>query len=768
MAYPHEAETGVPDFRVYIGMIFFRWQIIVVFFLYSLLGGVLYLQLAPKQYVARAHVQTFADRNLELSNQASIWVSLNKHSEMLRASHVRQLVADRLAAEWGERMGSPRKLLLQPRIRATPGRWQALEVSVSCTDPGYGKAFLREMLNQHELNWNRERAKYSEGGQAKLSAELARLDERIKATEDELIEYQRLHDIARVEARGAMESSYLNSLVHRRTQLSTQIMLLEAQFPFLKDASVGVIHRVAQLTEETGALGARRMAAEADASSRGENAEPGGDIPPAVLAAASEDVSRGEPLPWQVTRADLEALKQRERQMAADLTPDNPTLIKLRREIKARQSELELAKAMELADLREKHHALTIQRDALESAEYRWQAKNLMVMQRSAEMNRIKVKLDRFVGNYNTLYNRLHDLQLTSEIESQRLRLHAPQASDKPEWPDPVKVLLVALGLGLGAGLGVALVAQVLDNKIQSIRDVEDVLGVPFLGGIPFWVHSGLEKAIRPIVTEEHSTGAIEAYRALRTTVLSALAKINEKVVLVTSADSREGKTLTTLNMAIMIAQMGKKVLLIDFDMRRGRLHRSLGIEKEPGVTDAVRAGSFKDVIVDTRIDNLDLIPVGSTTENAAELLQATDLVAMLAEVQDHYDYVFIDTSPVLRVTDTVILASQGAGVILYVARVNRTPKPLIRYSLDMLRDSRVLGLIMNSIEMHKVSSLYYTYQYPNYAYYSNAYAYGYNYYYYGDGEGGGGRRRRRRRGSSGRRLHDVMEWVRRTFLPME
>ena len=106
---------------------------------------------------------------------------------------------------------------------------------------------------------------------------------------------------------------------------------------------------------------------------------------------------------------------------------------------------------------------------------------------------------------------------------------------------------------------------------------------------MPYWAHSGLEKAIRPIVTEENASGAVEAYRALRTSLLTALAKINEKIVLVTSADSQEGKTLTALNLAIIMAQMNKKVLLLDMDLRRGRLHRSLGLEREPGITDALQ-----------------------------------------------------------------------------------------------------------------------------------------------------------------------------------
>jgi len=319
---------------------------------------------------------------------------------------------------------------------------------------------------------------------------------------------------------------------------------------------------------------------------------------------------------------------------------------------------------------------------------------------------------------------------------------------------------------GLGSGFGLAFLLQVADNKVQSIKDVEDILGVPFLGGIPYWAHSGLESAIRPIVTEEHSTGAIEAYRALRTSVISELNKKHEKVLMITSADSREGKTLTALNMSIMVAQMGKRVLVIDMDLRRGRLHRSLGLDREPGVTDVLReGGSLKDIIQPARIENLYVAPSGSGIDDSAELLQSANIVSLLVDVQDDFDYIIIDTSPVLRVTDTVILATQGIGQVLYVARVNHTPKPMIRYSLDMLKDANILGLVMNSIEMHKISSLYYAYQYPNYAYYSNAYTYGYNYYYY-DEKGGTGRRHRR--GSVGDRVKDAGRWFRKNFLPLE
>jgi len=205
----------------------------------------------------------------------------------------------------------------------------------------------------------------------------------------------------------------------------------------------------------------------------------------------------------------------------------------------------------------------------------------------------------------------------------------------------------------------------------------------------------------------------------------------------------------------------------VDMDLRRGRLHRSLGLEREPGVTDVLREGrSLREVIVRTRVENLYLASTGGSVDDSAELLQSGDLVSLFVDVQDDYDYIICDTSPVLRVTDTVILATHGLGVVLYIARVNHTPKPLIRYSLDMLEDARVLGLVMNSIEMHKISSLYYTYQYPNYAYYSNAYAYGYDYYRFEDGTRSG--RRAAKQAAWRGRARSALRWLRRTLLPLD
>jgi len=669
--------------------------------------------------------------------------------------------------EWGETLGSLRKMILPVGVSWGRAYAPTLNVSVKGGNPKYSEAFLTVLLEEHEAEWHSIQRESLDSASRILSEELANLEEKMRSAEEDVIEYQRLHDMARISLRGASERSYLSALVNRRRQLTTELMMLEHQYPILKNQNAVVISDVIRLTRGTGAVEALdEMEEKNGEGGRRDVSQARKLVLPAELSGEQSDDPEIDVRGWQDLKVKLARLRQKARELSGNLKPEHPQIRAVRKDIRRIENQLEVAAQIELERLKDRHEALMIQLNAIESAEYKWQAKHLMVSQRQSELNRIASVVRRFENNHNTLYTRLHNLRVSEELKSDHWRIVEPVATrGRAVWPDPKKILLMVLALGVGSGLGVAMLSQVLDNKVQSIKDVEQEIGVPFLGGVPFWIRSGLEKAIRPIVTEEHASGAIEAYRGLRTNILAALGKINEKAVFVTSADSREGKTLTALNIAILVAQMNKKVVLVDMDLRRGTLHRSLGMEREPGIVEVLRGThSLKEGIAQTRVENLCLLPRGGTVEHSAELLQSSDLENVLEEMQQDYDYIFIDTSPVLRVTDTVIAATTGVGVVLYVARVNHTPKPLIRYSLDMLKDARVLGLIMNSIEMHKVSSLYYAYQYPNYAYYSNAYAYGYDYY---DGVTRRRRRRRRHPPRNGIR-RSVEQWFRRVFLPMD
>ena len=772
-----DTDTNRPDqpvdLRIYLGMVLFRWQIIAVCLLYGLLGGVLIVQLTPKKYVVNSILHAYVDPSVKVPGYQST-ANVLFHMKMLRSGDaVREAVAN-LSPVWGKKLGDPSKLRLPLILKPRGGR--GIHVQVRCDNPKYGRAFLEEVMSIHQKHWENQSGSRGSVTEERLLTEMSKLDELIREADDEVNEYMRLHDVRRTKLRGTREAARLASLVGQRHALETRMWMMEVMFPALKEENIAVIQGADRFADSI--AGATDIAdsktleglLDEGAEAEGFSSSPEGTEGIVSLREGPEKEGETErERGYANLRYELANLREEEQEVLTNLTPEHQRVKTIQKRIQEIEEQLRLSAEMELWRMRDRYKTMQVVHDAVEAAEYRWQAKDLIEMKKTAELNRKQAKVKRLEASYQTLYNRLLNLQMSREVDADRFWYSPPAGPSKPVWPDVQKILLIALAVGLSSGFGLAVAAQVLDNKVQSIKDVEDKLGIPFLGGIPFWAHSGLERTIRPIVTEEHSSGAVEAYRSLRTSVLASLAKAKEKILLVTSADSREGKTLTALNLAILVSQMNKRVLLVDMDLRRGRLHRSLGLDKEPGVSDVLREHlNLRDVITATRIDNLHLAPPGRTIEDAPELLQSFGVDSIFVDVQDDYDYIIVDTSPVLRVTDSVIMASQGYGVVMLVARVNHTPKPLIRYALEMLKDARLIGMVLNSIEMHKISSLYYTYQYPNYAYYSNAYSYGYSYAYYGDLADK--EKRFRRRGGGGLRssLDAAAKWARETFLPME
>lgn len=770
------ANDGTPfDPRLYLALILLRWQIVTVCFLYGLLVGVLFLQFTPKKFVTQTELKSFIDPSLE-NAVGTRWASVDRHRSLLGSNQARDEAVERLSPEWGAKLGDKRKMFLDIEMK-TVGQ-QRLRLTIHSENPRYAEALLRETLKIHQRMFDESRAQGTESATDLITKELAKMEELIHTADNAVFEYERLNDIRRVSTQAKEEDQYITNIMSQRRALRTKMWMMEMQFPALRTADLGVIESVNayRLTGEgklvlniaggAGAAGGN----EGEASPSSATGAAGEDIPSVGKTGAESGLNRTmaeRGIGWADLRYSLIELETKEAEMAKSLKDDHPLLKDTRKQIADVRNRLRMAAEMEFRSTMDDYRATQLTHDALEAAEYKWQAVNWEKARKMAELRRLQSQRERYEKSYADLYQRLNDIRITEEIRAERVEYGTPSSSSTPVWPDPIRVLGLSLGIGLGVGIGLSVLMQVFDNKVQTIADVERKLGIPFLGGVPYWVHSGLEKAIRPIVTEEHSVGAVEAYRALRTNIMAALEKAGEKVLIVTSADSREGKTLTALNTAIMMAQMHRRVLLVDMDLRRGRLHRSLGLDKEPGITNVLRGEmSLRSVIVPTRIENLFLAPPGPAAEDAPELLQSVGPGNVFTEILDEYDYIVCDTSPVLRVTDTVILASHGVGVVVYVARVNHTPKPLIRYSLDVLKDARVVGMVLNSIEMHKIASMYYAYQYPNYAYYSNAYSYGYSYAYYGDQADIEGKKIRRRGGVTSGSKRSLGKWFTDTFLP--
>jgi capsular exopolysaccharide synthesis family protein len=727
------------------------------------LGGVLYLEFAPKEYQTSAQIMIYRDPSTTIESQTHHWEQSQTHVALLQSEGFRSRVIERLASRWLPRLGGDAKELSPGlSVYRVGGPGIALGLGIRNTHPAYGRAFLRQAIK--EFQTQRELVKQESYGSAAriLEDELARIKEQIRAAEDDLVEFQRVNQMEYVQAKGKLELGYLNMLVARQQQLSTEKWMLEVQYPKLKGQSVEVLKNALAMTRDTGRVGHSRDELEGSMGPESVSGGTGAVVSASTVALEKEanrdlaDDGRG----WQEMRLRLARLEQQRKELSAFAQPESPKLRAIDDEVSGLRKELDLQADLEYARIKERASAIDIQLDALEEAQRRWRNSYLMASKKGSDFRHLEMAVQRLEGMYGGLYSRWNDLRIEREIKAEHFAVLQPvRTAPRPVWPDPVKILVVTLVAGLGSGLAAAMLVHFFDDKVQSVSDVETAVGVPFLGGVPFWVHSDLVGRVRPIVSDEHRSGAAEAYRALRTNVLAAVEKAGKKCILITSADSKEGKTLTSLNLALMIAKTGKRILLLDMDLRRGVLHKSFEQDRTPGIIDVLQEKRpLSSVVRATSHANLWFASAGSTEKNTSELLHAVDKESFLGEVAERFDYVVLDSAPVLRVTDTVILAGCPLVCVIYVAHANRTSKPVIRYSLDMLGDVHVIGMIVNSIEMHRISSLYYAYQYPNYAYYSYAYRYGYNYDLY-DEHG-----RKVPVGPLGAARRGVARWVRSAF----
>lgn len=760
MAQDQHIETEKFDPRIYIGIIFFRWKFIVLCILLCLLGGVLYSTFAPKEYLTKCTVMIWRDPLLAVSQEASAWRSMQAHIWLLEGEEMRDRTIDRLKDKWRERLGGLRQM--EERVEAQPIRGQGsmLQISVRNSRPEYAVEYLDTLWHEFQDKQAYVRGESSGAASRMLDEELGRLEERVGEAEEDIADYARLNQMDITSARGDIERRYLAGLLSHQNKLSTEMMLLESLFPMLRGEDAVVVGHVDDLTRQAGSVS---PVDEIGDSANGETRMSTLSGPGTERIAAETPEMRD----WSRMKAERATLEMRKKLLLGKFTPEHPEVQEISRQLSELDEKLRVAAEVSLGRLKDRLAALKITWNALESAIRTWKNTHQLASQKQAGYRRLQLARDRRESMYKNLYGRLHDLKVSEELKADHFVMMAPvKTEENPVWPNIPKVMLMALVLALGSGFGVATLAHLFDNRMQTISDVESALGMTFLGGIPRWVRKGSAALARPIVLDEHSSGAVEAYRALRTGILKELKDKGQNTIMLTSAESGEGKTITALNLAVMIAQAGSKVLLVDMDLRRPRLHRALGLERAPGVTDVLKGEhTLGDLVTQTTIPNLWFVPAGSLCEQAAELLQKSDLVALFAKARSEYDYVILDTSPILRTTDASIIATPELCSVVMVVHVDRAAKPIVKYALDFLGNARILGVVMNNIEMNKISSLYYSYQYPNYAYYAYAYSYGYDYdYFYGEG----GPKKRKKRLSLRKALRNLSERIRRTIMPLE
>jgi capsular exopolysaccharide synthesis family protein len=290
---------------------------------------------------------------------------------------------------------------------------------------------------------------------------------------------------------------------------------------------------------------------------------------------------------------------------------------------------------------------------------------------------------------------------------------------------DVVKTLIIAAAIGLLIGAGLLVLLDLFDDRPTSITDLLEVFDEPVLSQIPLENprRRGAELDLITLSDERHAFA--EAYRTLRSSLLYMAAQQNRPTgILVTSAVPGDGKSLSAANLAITLAQPGSRVLLIDADLRKGLLHQRFSLPPTPGLNEVLSAQtSWAEAVQSTFIPNLFLLPRGNTARNPGEMFLQNDTGRLLKEMKGRYDYVVLDSAPVMAADDVTSLAPHVDGVI-FVIRAGRTSARVARAALDLLyqRNVNLLGLLFNGVEPGS-TEYYYYYKYKDYysKYYPNA-----------------------------------------------
>jgi len=431
--------------------------------------------------------------------------------------------------------------------------------------------------------------------------------------------------------------------------------------------------------------------------------------------------------------------------MADQFNDDYPPLSELKAKLEDSRKHLDL-EVQRMAQSVESSYQAALARERDLEAEVQVEKTRAMALNDASLQDAVLAReVDTNRQLYRSVLERMKEIGVASEVPSSNVSV--VDKADPPAYPSsPRRLLDLALAGFLGAfgGIALAFLIEHMDDGLKHPEGVERYLGLPHLGAAPDFMSLG-GRAYRPlsyqprvmpaadsngaasgtygrevIVSLSRFSAASEAYRAIRTAILLSRAGEPPRTILIASGTNGEGKTVTAINTAFAFAQVGRRTVLLDADLRRSRCHEVLRVDNHCGLTEVlVGQKKLDEVIHPTAASGLFFMSAGSVPPNPTELLGSDKMRETLAALTAQYDCVLIDAAPIMPVSDTVILSTMVDGV-LFVAGP-RTPKQMIRSACSRLHHvgAKIFGVVLNQVNLHGPE--YYRYGYSYYSYHKNS-----------------------------------------------
>lgn len=431
----------------------------------------------------------------------------------------------------------------------------------------------------------------------------------------------------------------------------------------------------------------------------------------------------GDSASFDIFRAQYYTERNLFLQLEKEVGPKNPEYQKQKSKVDDIYSALQSEARRIVGGVEEQYQASLATEHALGAEVERYKKEALDLGPKIVAYNDLLRTKKNWEDKYTLLRTRLSASEMTGRMTSEINTTHVKPLDPALIPTTPVSPslrinLAIAITLALLLGVSMVFLSVYLDRTVKTTEDAQQAAGVPVLGFIPMLGGGGDDRSRDMYVFEHPKSLIAESCRSLRTNILFSAADRNLKTLIVSSANQREGKTTTVIYLGTTMAQSGQRVLLIDTDMRRPRLHASTGVPRQFGLSNLILGDrDYDEVIKTTEIPNLFVLPCGPLPPNPAELLMTNRFKTVLAELATRFDRVILDSPPVQAVTDAVVLSKLVDGVIL-VVRADKTLRDDVRRSSKQIHDvgSSIFGVIVNEINASDRS------------YYSYGYGYGYGY----------------------------------------
>ena len=450
-------------------------------------------------------------------------------------------------------------------------------------------------------------------------------------------------------------------------------------------------------------------------------AQPGSATPnPSANGSQANDQGRaslvGSETDYLKAKQLISLMKAQRDDLGVYLRPKHPKIIALNEDIDKMEKLLEIFRGQTKEQLQDREHTLEVQIANMEKDIRVWEVKTVDISKKMADYQDIKERIQRLQNISDSLFATENTVDLERQISPESVSILEPATAGALAAPPFVQHAAIAAILGLALSVGVLLFLDRLDDRPHSFTEMQDLFDETVLGQIPH-VHVKNKKAIVPILKEDDDRHALaEAYRNLRSSIiLQTSTEKQPRTILVTSAIPGDGKSMTAANLAVMLARSGARVLLVDADLRRGTIHRQFELPAAPGLAEVLgEQQAWAGVVTQNSIPNLFIVPRGNTPRHPGELFVKSIKQQFLKEAGGKYDFILLDSPPIMAADDVSNLAPHVDGVLM-VIRANFTSGRVARAALDLLylRKANVLGIVFNAVRSH--GGDYYYYKYKDY-----------------------------------------------------